>query len=78
MDRQQIQTVVLTVLSTALKCEVDETASRETVPHWDSLKQIEVIFAIEDELNIQFPEEIMPELNSVVQIVNAAEEINAA
>lgn len=78
MNRQQIDTVVLAILSTALKCEVDNRASRETIPHWDSLKQIEIIFAIEDELSIQFPEEVIPELNSVVQIVDAAEALYAA
>ena len=78
MNRQQIENVVITVLSTVLKCEVDELGSRETVPQWDSLKQIEVIFAIEDELNLQFPEEALPDLNSVAQIVDAAEALYAA
>jgi acyl carrier protein len=78
MNRQQIENVVITVLSTVLKCEVDELGSRETLPQWDSLKQIEVIFAIEDELNLQFPEEALPDLNSVAQIVDAAEALYAA
>lgn len=78
MNRQQIENLVITVLSTVLKCEVDELGSRETLPQWDSLKQIEVIFAIEDELNLQFPEEALPDLNSVAQIVDAAEALYAA
>lgn len=78
MNRHQIESVVLTVLTTVLKCEVDNQCSRETYPQWDSLKQIEVIFAIEDELNIQFSEETMSELNSVAQIVDAAEALYAA
>jgi acyl carrier protein len=78
MNRQQIENVVITVLSTVLKCAVDELASRETLPQWDSLKQIEVIFAIEDELNLQFPEETLPDLNSVAKIVDAAEAFYAA
>ena len=73
MNRQQIESVVINILSVVLKCEVDGLSSRETLPHWDSLKQIEVIFAIEDELNLQFPEEVMSELNCVSQIVDAAE-----
>lgn len=78
MNRQQIEKVVLTVLSTVLKCEVDELATRENLPQWDSLKQIEVIFAIEDELNVQFNEETLSDLNSVAQIVDAAEALYAA
>jgi acyl carrier protein len=78
MNRHQIESVVLTVLKTLLKCEVDKDCSRERYPQWDSLKHIEVIFTIEDELNIQFSEEMMPELNSVQQIVDAAEALHAA
>jgi acyl carrier protein len=73
MNRQQIKVVVLSVLSTVLKCEVNNEASRENLAQWDSLKHIEVIFAIEDELNLQFPEEMLPNLNSVESIVDAAE-----
>lgn len=78
MKRQQIESAVVTVLSTVLKCEVDEMDSRETLPQWDSLKQIEVVFAIEDELNLQFPEDVLHNLNSVTQIVDAAEALYAA
>jgi acyl carrier protein len=77
MNRQRIENIVITVLSAVLKCNVDELSSRETLPQWDSLKQIEVIFAIEDELNIQFPEEILLNLDSVAQIVDAAEALHA-
>lgn len=78
MNRQQIKEVVLSVLSAVLKCEVDDQGSRENLAQWDSLKQIEVIFAIEDELNLQFPEEMLPDLNSVERIVSAAEALYAA
>ena len=78
MNRQKIQAITITVLSTVLKCEVNELSSRETLPNWDSLKHIEIIFAIEDELNIQFPEENMSELDSVIQITNIAERLYAS
>ena len=78
MNRQQIKEVVLFALSAVLKCEVDDQGSRENLAQWDSLKQIEVIFAIEDELNLQFPEEMLPDLNSVERIVSAAEALYAA
>jgi len=78
MDHEQIKTTVLSVMSTVLKCEVGEQASRENLPNWDSLKHIEVIFAIEDELNFQFPEDMLPALNSIERIVNAAEILYAA
>jgi acyl carrier protein len=78
MNRQHILDITLTVLSTVLRSEVNEFSSRETLPNWDSLKHIEIIFAIEDELNIEFPEEQMSELNSVEQIIKIAEGVYAS
>jgi acyl carrier protein len=78
MNRQQIKAVVLSVLSTVFKCEVDEQSSRSNLPQWDSLKHIEVIFAIEDELNLQFSEEMLIDLNNVEHILDAAEALYAA
>jgi len=77
MKHQEIQTATLKVLSTVLKCEVDLLSSRETLSNWDSLKHIEIIFAMEDEMNIQFPEEKMSELNIVIQIIAAVEVLYA-
>lgn len=78
MNREQIKIVVLSVLKTVLKCEVDDEMSRENISQWDSLKHIEVIFAIEDELNLQFPEEMLPDLNSVERILDAVEKLYEA
>jgi acyl carrier protein len=77
-NREQIKAVVLSILSAVLKCEVDDTGSRLNLVQWDSLKHIEVIFAIEDELNLQFPEETLPDLISVEHIVDAAEALYAS
>lgn len=78
MQRDEIRAVVLSALAAVFQHQVDERASRETLSAWDSLKHIELIFAVEDELNIQFPEEVLHELNSVDQIIAAAEAIYAA
>lgn len=39
-------------------------SSPETIERWDSLKHMQLIMALEDELNIQFPDEVIPELLS--------------
>ena len=75
MNRNEIEAVTLRVLGSVLKCEVDNKCSRENFNQWDSLKHIEIIFAIEDELNIQFPEAMLSELNDARLIVDAASEI---
>lgn len=77
MERQKIEAVVIVVLATVLKCEINLDTSRKNTPQWDSLKHIEVIFAIEDELGLQFSEEELESLNSVVKIVDLSLSRNA-
>lgn len=72
MDRRQIETVVLTVLASVLKCEVHPDISREHHASWDSLKHIEIMFAMEDELKLQFTEEELANLDSAEKIVTLA------
>ena len=43
--------------------------SRKNSNNWDSLKHIEVIFAIEDEFEIEFTEEEMYKMNDVSSFV---------
>lgn len=72
MNQQEIEAVVLNVLAAVLKCPVTSESDRENTPQWDSLKHIEIIFTIEDELGLQFPEESLASLNSVARIVEVA------
>lgn len=72
MDRQEVQAVVLAVLANVLKCEIDLDTSRLNTPQWDSLKNIEIIFAVEDELGLEFSEEELASLDSVAKIVDFA------
>lgn len=71
MSRPEVQARVLELLSTLLKTPVDASASTETLPAWDSLRHIEVIFAVEDAFGVQFPEEALGELTSVERVVDA-------
>ena len=71
-NRQEIEAVSLTVLATVLKCKVTADTSRKNTPQWDSLKHIEVIFALEDELGVRFSEEELSHLDSVDSIVDKA------
>lgn len=69
MNRNSVEERVLMVISSILKVPVNSESTRLEVPSWDSLKHVEVIFAIEDEFDIEFKEEILFELNSVSEIV---------
>jgi len=72
MQRDVIEAKVVTILSTILKLPLDRSATRESLAQWDSLKHIEIVFAIEDELGIQFSEAELTELDSVASIVDAS------
>ena len=63
---------MLAVLANVLKCEIDLDTSRLNTPQWDSLKNIEIIFAVEDELGLEFSEEELASLDSVAKIVDFA------
>lgn len=64
-----IENKVISVISKVLKTDVDKNTTRKDCSKWDSLKHIEVIFAIEDEFEIEFTEEEMSEMNSVSSFV---------
>jgi len=71
MTEQQIRSKVREILSTVLKRAVsaDEEVTRKLEEHWDSLRQVEIIFSLEETFNIQFSEEEMATLNSLTKIV---------
>ncbi len=70
-----VQATVIEVISSLLKCEINAESSRENTLPWDSLKHVELVFAVEDELGLQFSEQQLAELSSVQAIVQAAQQI---
>ena len=48
---------------------VDETISAETIEGWDSLKQMNIIVAIEEEFDVQFDEEESILANNYVSLL---------
>jgi acyl carrier protein len=80
MDRQRVEDTVRTVLQVVLKEPLSSGAevSRENTASWDSLKHIEIMFALEDELETQFSEEELAALDSVKKIVDAVLSKHAA
>jgi len=80
MDRIQIEQTVLAVLRTMLKQQFDSSAdiTREHSPNWDSLKHIEIMFALEDELGVAFSEQELANLDGFQKIVEAVWQKNAA
>lgn len=60
---------VIAVLTQVLNCEADPNTSRENTLQWDSLKHIEIVFALEEALEIELSEKEMESLDSVQTIL---------
>ena len=50
-----------------------DNPSRDTVPEWDSLAQVEILFALEEEFSVRFPADKLNTLTSLETIVEALE-----
>ncbi|MDZ4855163.1 MAG: acyl carrier protein [Nitrospirota bacterium] len=73
MDRTHVEQAVLSVLTAILKHPFDghTDVTRQNTASWDSLKHIEIMFALEDELDTEFSEDELVTLDSVAKIVDA-------
>ena len=76
--REQTEARVIQTVSRALKAQVNEGSTRDNTPAWDSLRHIEVVFSIEDELGLEFSESEQVELMSVRRIVDIVMKRHAA
>lgn len=50
---------------------------REDTPGWDSLKHVELIFALEDEFDLQFTAAELEELKSEAEVLAKVESVHA-
>lgn len=68
---------VLEILSTLLDKDIKESSdvSMDNCELWDSMKHIEIISTLEDELEISFNIEDIPKLTSVEKILKAVKEL---
>ena len=50
---------------------IEQTTSTETVERWDSMRHMQLVLALEDELGITFPDEVVTTLVSYRAIEEA-------
>jgi len=75
MEHAHIEQQVVNAIGTVLKrrfASVDEI-TRQRVNEWDSLKHMEIMFVLEDELEVEFGEEELADLDSAAKIIAAIE-----
>jgi acyl carrier protein len=73
-DIRQKLAELLTILL-GQKISEDSNVSMENCREWDSMKHIEIISTIEDEMNISFPIERIPKLISFDLLAKEIEQI---
>lgn len=80
MTRAEVEAVVSEVLSLVLKQSFTpaEPVLRAEVETWDSLSHIEIIYAVEEALEVTFGEQEMADLDGSQAIVDAVERHRAA
>lgn len=66
-----METKIKEVIANVLNIKVEELtkdSSPETIEQWDSLKQMNIIIALEDAFEIEFDDEEIGDMNSIALI----------
>ena len=74
MIKSDVEECVFRVLASILnvpRLSVNHEASRTTLVEWDSLKHIQVILALEDDLKVEFSDIEISELDSASGLIQA-------
>ena len=70
---------IKTVMAQILEVEphsIGPSSSPETIPRWDSLKHMQLVLALEDELGVRFPDDVIPNLLSLEAIESAVAKLS--
>ena len=78
MSPSEIETELIEILSTVLGHPVSASAASASESGWDSLKHIQIVFAVEEKFGVQFKEEEIPTLNSLARIQEKLQAYHAA
>ncbi len=67
-DPETLESEVARIVSRILRVDVGADASRLNVPGWDSLRHVEILFAIEEAYGVTLDEAEMAALDSVKRL----------
>ena len=70
----KIKEILATVLEID-QSDVNNDTSPDTVSSWDSLRHMKLVFAIEDEFDVQFSDDQIIQLTDVGKIINCLKEL---
>lgn len=65
---------IINIISEILRIDKDEVLNNlDSSDIWDSLKRVEIVFAVEDELDIRFEEDELASMNTPQKLIETAE-----
>lgn len=70
----KIKFVMATVFELNIK-DININSSSQNIQNWDSLKHMNLIIALEEEFQVSFEEDDIPEIQSFMKISNALERL---
>jgi acyl carrier protein len=77
MNQSSLQSELCLLLSSLLGKTVGAETSRASEPAWDSLKHMEIIFAVESKWGVAFSEEEMASISSIADLQQRLSSSNA-
>lgn len=72
----QVKEIIARVLNVDLAIIIDDLSSGD-IPQWDSVGNLAIISTLEQELDIEFPLEVLFDLTSVKSIVDEVNQLTA-
>lgn len=72
---EKVRNIIATVLGVD-KNIITENLTMEDIPEWDSMGNMAIISALEDQLRLEIPIEDLFELNSVTSLVKEVEKLS--
>lgn len=70
--KDKIKMIIAQILNLGVD-KINDEASSSNTPEWDSLNHMNIIFAVEEQLEITFEDDEIMELTSLEKIVNAVQ-----
>ena len=77
MNRTDIERELTELCGAILGHPVDRTLTRAGEDTWDSLKHMQIIFAVEEKFSVRFTEEEIPQMDSVARFADYLEQRHA-
>jgi acyl carrier protein len=78
MRADEIEKELKDLLGLILSEPVTASTSRANQPGWDSLKHMQIVFAIEERFEVRFSEEEIPQLDSFDKLAKHLQKLHAA